>query len=92
MLTESPRVIFYGQGPYPIRSGGPVAGVCAAPENRSGEYMNELPGRFFFYAPVKQDRASPQRRPNTIIISQQPFDVNYLCMKSLGFSVLYHLS
>ena len=35
---------------------------------------------------------SPQKRPNIIILSQHPFDVNYLYAKNMVFSVLYHLS
>ena len=41
-------------------------------------------------APSAKNRASPQRRPNTIIITYSPFDVNLLLRKSCGFSVLYH--
>ena len=37
-----------------------------------------------------KNRASPQRRPNTTILTYSPFDVNLLLRKSCGFSVLYH--
>ena len=40
---------------------------------------------------ANKNRASPQRSPNTIILSQPRFNVNYQSTKNRGFSILYHL-
>ena len=40
---------------------------------------------------ANKNRASPQRRPNIIILSQPRFIVNYQSAKNRGFSLLYHL-
>ena len=40
---------------------------------------------------ANKNRASPQRRPNTIILPQPRFGVNYQSAKNRGFSLLYHL-